>query len=387
MHLSNVLALQEAGEVELTAVAEVRQDQNAETLAELRAKGVRIYDDYRAMLREEEMSIVSVPAPISLHTQMAMAAFGRGAHVMLEKPPAVLVQDVDRMTAEAAERGLLCQVGFQNIGDPAARALKRHLMAGGIGAIREVVVLGMWRRYDSYYERADWAGKVRMGEDWVLDGPVNNPLIHYMHQGLFLACPEMNGTLRPLRVQAEMYRAHPIEGEDIFCARADLAGGVVMHSYLTLCAEASWAPTVEIVGTEGRAVWRTGDYELEGRTGHAAESMPQTGGQALFANLADGVRGGAELCSPIPATRNVILHNNGCYRSAGRIRAVPEQIVKRYRTEDGETATEVEGLTDMMRQAAERRRLYSEMNVPWAAPTPVAELDFDAFDPSFLLAD
>jgi hypothetical protein len=38
-------------------------------------------------------------------------------------------------------------------------------MAGEIGAVKELVVFGIWRRWDNYYERADRAGRVRVGED------------------------------------------------------------------------------------------------------------------------------------------------------------------------------------------------------------------------------
>jgi len=384
-HLASVLELQEQGEVRLCAVAEPFQDANRATLDELSAKGIRIYDDYRRMIESEALDIVSVPTPIPLHVPMATAALESGAHVMLEKPPAVLVQQVDELTRLAEDEGLLCQVGFQNIADPAARELKTRLLEGEIGRIRELVVVGMWRRTDAYYQRAGWAGKVRLGEDWVLDGPVNNPLIHYMHEALFLAGPEENTTRRPLSVQAELYRAHPIEGEDIVCARAELEGGATMHSYLTLCALTDPQATVEMVGERGRALWSSGHCEIEGPRGRSTITGVLENRTGLFANLLRALRGEEELWSPISATRNIILHNNGCYKSTGKIRRVPERFVKRPQTAEGDTATEVDGLVEAMTEATATRRLLSEVGVEWAVSTPRVKLDFDEFDPTPLL--
>ena len=250
-----------------------------------------------------------------------------------------------------------------------------------------MVVVGKWRRLDGYYARTDWAGKLRLGDQWVLDGPLNNPLIHYVHQALLVACPQEHMTLRPLTAQAELYRAHPIEGEDIVCARAELEGGIMLHTYLTLCAPEESAATIEIVGEKGRAWWRRGQYRIDSETGRK-EFSKETGLRGpLFYNLVAALRGEQPLWSPLSSTRNVILHNNGCFASAGRIRPIPHDKVRRYRDEaKDEVATEVERLPELVDEAAAERRMFSQMEVPWARSTPMVQLDFDEFDPSPLLS-
>ena len=170
VHLAAIEALEKEGLARLRAVAEAFPERFRERLDGLRARGVHVYADYREMLREErELEVVSVPTPIPLHVPMALACFERGVHVMLEKPPAVLVQDVDRMLAAAERAGRLCQVGFQNVADGPARELKARVAHGELGAVRELVVTGLWRRLDGYYARASWAGRLRLGDAWVLD--------------------------------------------------------------------------------------------------------------------------------------------------------------------------------------------------------------------------
>ena len=387
-HLECVQELEREGLVKLQAVAEAYPQRCLETLAELKSRGVRVYDSYQGLLRHErELELVSVPVPIHLHVPIALACFERGMHVLLEKPPAVLVQDVDRLLAAAERHGCLCQVGFQSAFDPAMLKLRTRLADGAIGRVREMVVLGASKRWDGYYKRANWAGKLRVGDDWVLDGPLNNPLIHFVHQALLIACPREHESLRPLTARAELYRAHPIEGEDIVCARAELEGGITLLTYLTLCAPESVAPTVRIIGEQGSAVWQQGRFELEGPSGREELHHEAPLCRLVFDNMVRALRGEEKLHSPLSATRNVILHNNGCFLSAGRIRPVPSPLVRRFFTDAGDhdVATEVEDLPELIAQAVEARRLFSEIGVEWARPTPTVQLDFDWFDPSPLL--
>jgi len=240
--------------------------------------------------------------------------------------------------------------------------------------LQQIVVRGLWRRTDSYYARAAWAGRLRLDGQWVLDGPANNPLCHYLHEALFLACREPAGTVRPLAVQAEMYRAHPIEGEDTMCARAELEGGVRMLAYLTLCAPQHHPPRVDLVGSEGEASWTPGSFTLRAAGALRQVSRQGEGTTALLRNLVRAVTAGEELRSPVSATRNVILHNNGCFKSTGRIHVVPPQHVRRYVSdregEEGQTATEIRGIVETVEEAARRGLLFSEMGVEWAVPTP-----------------
>ena len=389
VHLRDIEGLEQEGLAELVAVSTRRPDRPSEKLDELRARGVRVYSDYRELLAgEPELEVLSLPTPLHLHVPMALTCFERGVDVLLEKPPAALVQDVDRIAAAAEAHGRLCQVGFQCVSDPSAQELKRRILGGEIGAVREVIVQGYWRRTDAYYERSSWAGKVRVGDSWVLDGPLNNPLCHYVQEGLFLAGPDANSTARPVSVQAELYRAHDIEGEDIACVRAELDGGARMLTYLTLCAPKHNPPSVQVIGERGRAKWSPGRYEIEtqaGREEHTSEG-PTDG---LFRNLAAAVRSGEELISPVPTTRNVILHNNGCYASSGRVWRVPaEHVVRSVSTqeeEEGQIATDVSGLMEAFERAAAERKLFSEIGVEWAVPTKPVTTDFDEFDPSPLL--
>ncbi len=388
-HLSAALRLQEEGLLRLQAVADPFTDQNRDSLRDLANHNVKHYTDWREMLeRESGLEAVSIPAPIPLHVPMALACFERKLNVVLEKPPAVLIQDVDRLIECAAKNGVVCQVGFQNMMEPAAHELKERLLGGEIGDPVSVTAFGAWRRLDSYYSRAGWAGKLRLDDTWVLDGPLNNPLCHYVHQALFFAGSRPGTFAVPRSVRAELYRAHPIEAEDIVCSRAELDVKTSLHCYLTTCAPVQNAPEIRIKGSSGTARWTPGHYEINGRSGKSGgDSSPQDAVDVIR-NFIRALGSEEKLLSPLDSTRGVILHNNACYKSSGKIHRLPEKSIRRCRVdkeaEMPDTATEAPGLTEAMQEAAEKTSLFSELEIAWAKETSSIRCDFSHFDPGFL---
>jgi len=80
-------------------------------------------------------------------------------------------------------------VGFQDAYTQTTAKLKSRILAGEWGVIRSVRVIGAWPRPASYYQRNSWAGRIRVGESWVLDSPISNGLAHFLNLALYLAGP------------------------------------------------------------------------------------------------------------------------------------------------------------------------------------------------------
>jgi predicted dehydrogenase len=385
-HLEVLRVLEKEGAVRLVATLEPNADANREVLDELADGGVGHYTDPDSLLKGEDLEALSIAAPIPWHAELVEAALEADCHVLVEKPPVVLVQDLDRLVALARDRERLVQTGYQQIFDETARDLRHALQGGQYGAVRKLVVTGLWRRLDSYYERSPWAGKARSEGRWTLDGPLNNALTHFVHQALFFGAPASREAARPLRVQAELYRAHPIEMEDLLSARIWLDDEVEMLVYLTLCAPTNHVPRVEVLCEHARIEWSPGSVEIitEGADARIEHPEPDRDRlRDLFRNFVGGVTGQGELHNPLSAARNTIQLNNGCYLSAGGIQTVPGEFVHRYEVEDS-VATEIRDLEETVRSAVIERKLFSELDIPWAAPSRMVELDFDRFDPQFL---
>ena len=96
----------------------------------------RATDNWRDLLDNPEIQVVSVTTPNILHREMALAALAAGKHVWCEKPLAPTAAEALEMAEAAETAGLATQVGFNYLKNPLV-ALAREIVASGeIGDIR-----------------------------------------------------------------------------------------------------------------------------------------------------------------------------------------------------------------------------------------------------------
>jgi len=92
-------------EMEVVAVASPTNG-NAEAFA--RRHGIpRFYSDYREMLSDPAVEMISITAPNRLHAQMTVEAARAGKHVVCEKPLCVTLEEADAMIDACARAGVL----------------------------------------------------------------------------------------------------------------------------------------------------------------------------------------------------------------------------------------------------------------------------------------
>ncbi len=178
---------------------------------------------------------------------------------MCEKPAAGTVDEVDAMIAARDRAELPVLIGFQHIYADATAELKRRLLAGVIGKVQSAVVHGYWPRSNQYFARTDWAGCLKHRGSWVLDSPIQNAMSHYVNLPLFLMGADFASPAQPTSIEAELYRAAPIENYDTISARVQLAGEMSMLVLLTHAAGKRGGPFIRIEGDAGRVTWYPGE--------------------------------------------------------------------------------------------------------------------------------
>jgi myo-inositol 2-dehydrogenase / D-chiro-inositol 1-dehydrogenase len=92
-------------EAEVVAVASPTIG-HAEELA--RKYGIpRVFHDYREMLKEPDVEMITITAPNKLHASMACDAARAGKHVVCEKPLCVTLEEADEMLEVCRQQGVL----------------------------------------------------------------------------------------------------------------------------------------------------------------------------------------------------------------------------------------------------------------------------------------
>jgi predicted dehydrogenase len=92
--------------------------------------------DWRRLMADADIDVVSITAPNALHKEMALAAIAAGKHVYCEKPLAPLAADAREMADAAEAAGVKTQVGFNYLCNPMLGLARDMIAAGELGEIR-----------------------------------------------------------------------------------------------------------------------------------------------------------------------------------------------------------------------------------------------------------
>ncbi|MFI8206249.1 Gfo/Idh/MocA family protein [Streptomyces sp. NPDC085937] len=357
-HVENIRRLQAKGLVRLVGVCELTPLTEDEFDGELPEQSA----DFGALLDSTGARAAVICTPIPTHTGLALTAASRGAHLLLEKPPAPSYAEFRRMADGVAAAGVACQIGFQSLGSHALPAIRDLVAEGAVGRVTGVGGAGAWVRPEAYFRRAPWAGRRRLDGVDVVDGALTNPLAHAVATALALA-----GSTRAedvAGIETELLRANDIESDDTSCVRVTTVQGGSVTVAATLCAERADEPYVVVHGTSGRITfWYKQDRVLLQRADHGPEEL-RFGRTDLLENLAAHLRDGTPLLVT-PADTGAFMQVVEAIRSAADPVPLPAEAWHRV---PGEDRRVVPGVDHLVAAAADRLSLYSELGAPWARP-------------------
>lgn len=95
----------------------------------------RATDDWRALVADPAVDIVSITTPNGLHREMALAAIAAGKHVWCEKPMALTLAEAEEMADAADRAGVATLVGYNYVRNPAFTHAVRLVAEGSIGRV------------------------------------------------------------------------------------------------------------------------------------------------------------------------------------------------------------------------------------------------------------
>ncbi|MFZ5494676.1 MAG: Gfo/Idh/MocA family protein [Verrucomicrobiota bacterium] len=256
IHLQLARESRERDEVRITAATIINPGQEAANIAELQAHGTEIFTDYTEMLRRHagRIDLCLIPTGIHWHARMTIAALEAGANVLVEKPLAGSLAEVEAVRRAEERTNRFVAVGFQDFYEPGTAWLKQELDRQVIGDLWSVRFLGVWPRTRGYFTRNNWAGRLQVDGVPVMDSPLNNAFAHFVMLSLYF----IGGETLELE-GAELLRAHAIESFDTAVVRSRTGGVKLWFGTSHACAE-TVEPEIVITGRRGQAGWR---YESE----------------------------------------------------------------------------------------------------------------------------
>jgi UDP-N-acetyl-2-amino-2-deoxyglucuronate dehydrogenase len=137
--------------------------------------GVKHYFDYHEMMKQEDIDVVCILTPSGLHAEHTIDIARYGAHVVVEKPMALRLNDADRMIKECDLNRVRLFVVKQNRYNLPVTKLREALDQGRFGKKVMGTVRVRWCRHQAYYDQDAWRGT------WAMDGGVfSNQASHHI---------------------------------------------------------------------------------------------------------------------------------------------------------------------------------------------------------------
>ncbi|WP_246158352.1 Gfo/Idh/MocA family protein [Catellatospora sichuanensis] len=348
-HRRHLAEFAERGLVRLVALADTRPVMDP-------PEGVPVYTDHAALLAETKPEVVIVCTPPHTHLALTRDALHAGADVLLEKPPVLDRAEHDALLAEQDATGRVVQVGFQSLASPALARLRAAVAAGELGTVRQVSVLGCWRRDDAYWSRSPWSGRRTVNGRPSLDGALANPFAHAVMQALAVLDAPV------IRVEVDWLRVRPIEVEDTATLRITLAGGAQVLVAVTLAGEEHVDGDLTVYGDRGVAELTFREDLLRLPADSAAVLVE--GRQSLLENLLAYRTSGAPLLSGLARTASFTTVIEQL-----RVARPPYQVAPEALATDGGHRTLV-GVNAVLRRCAAEGALMNELSTPWSANGP-----------------
>ena len=338
------------------------------------------------------VDLIGLPVGIPLHADMVIQALQAGYHVHVEKPLAVTVQQVRAIQQAERDAGRWVAVGYQFIYSPTIQWLRDKLRSGALGRLRTAISTVGWPRSASYYQRNAWAGALRLGAAWALDGPATNATAHYLNNLLYLAGSGEGGRSIIASVRAELYRAKPIPSYDTAAIEILTTESSRLIHLTTHATDETQEPVMELDCEGGQVHWEARPDSAvityaDGRQERFANPAPHEVHNLPFQQVARVVAGAEPrpLCGTAESADQVLAINLA-FESGGGIHVVPEAHRQALTAEDGSELVVIPGMAQALRRAHAERALFADLALPWARPgTLVAASDYVSF-PSAQLA-
>lgn len=325
-HLASYSLL--ADQVQIVAVCDIIAEKADAAADQFGAEAA--YTDYRQMLAEEKLDLVSVATPNFVHAPAAIAALEAGAHVHCEKPASMTPELVQSMVDAKNRTGRKLMIGLNNRFTPWAQFAKQWVLAGNLGEIYHAKC--GWKRRRGIPGKGGWfTTKAQSG-----GGPLIDLGVHFLD-----VCNYLLDFPQPATCSGSTYSKFADCGTSTMSSNKfataestydveDLAVGFVRYvNGISLELEFSWASNtaqeynyIELYGTKGGLKYEKGQLTLfEDFQGTVLDASPKLKNDGAWGNtetrhFVDCILNDREVLSKPEEAVKIMQIIQGIYQSA-----------------------------------------------------------------------
>lgn len=169
----NHIAAAQANELDFVAMCDIDASAMQDKADKFDLAHVQQYADYHQMLKEAQPELVAICTESGKHAAIALDCIQAGCHVIIEKPIALSLEDVDAIIALAKEKQVKVCACHQNRFNKSIQKIREAMDAQRFGRMYHGAAHIRWNRGKQYYDAAPWRGT------WEQDGgALMNQCIH-----------------------------------------------------------------------------------------------------------------------------------------------------------------------------------------------------------------
>lgn len=288
-------------DAELVAVCDIIKEKaekrKNEYLSKVTDEAVAVYTDYKLMLDNEKIDVVTIATESGYHPEIAMYCMNKKKNVICEKPMALSIKDANAMIECARSNSVKLCISHQNRFNKPIRLLRKAVEEGRFGKLINGTARILWNRNMDYYHQAPWRGT------WKLDGgTLMNQCIHNIDLLQWM----LGGEVDTVYAQCDTFLRN-IEAEDFGAIMIRFKNGAIGIVEGSACVfPKNLEETLSIFGENGTVcigglavnkieTWKFADEkDNEDKIINNQDSDPDTvygfGHSPLFADMIDAIR-------------------------------------------------------------------------------------------------
>lgn len=213
--------------------------------------GAHAYPDLDALLADDRVDGVVVGTPNHLHMEVADACLRAGKHVLIEKPVAQQVEEIDALNELATARGLIAMPAHNFIYQPTLEKARSWIAEGRLGTMAST-----WVLYNLFHPEEVAAR---------YPGVLRQIGVHLSYSLLYLQG-------RPVRVSATSSRVHydELQQEDQVMLVCHMADGSIANLWASFAASDPtsdpWTVVFKGLGSKGGFTysWNEAEFQDDG---------------------------------------------------------------------------------------------------------------------------